>query len=59
MQFVRLYPNNQKKIKVRINGPCLVKRDAIFRLRVRTIGEKYYENIIKLKSLYHHFPDER
>jgi len=37
---------NVKRIRTMINGPCLVDRDAILRLRVSTVGEKYYENMM-------------
>ena len=49
---------NHKKIKSRINGPCLVEREAVLKLRVRTSNEKYYDNIIKLRSLHHHIKSE-
>jgi len=49
---------NVKHIRTIINGPCLVDNEAILRLRVSTVGEKYYENIITILSAHHYIDGE-
>jgi len=49
---------NVKSIRTIINGPCLVDNEAVLRLRVSTVGKKYYENIITILSAHHYVDGE-
>ncbi len=49
---------NVKRIRTMINGPCLVDRKAVLRLRVSTADGKYYENTITILSAHHYIEGE-
>ncbi len=49
---------NVRSIRTAINGPCLIGNEAVLKLRVSTVGEKYYENTITILSAHHYIDGE-